>query len=133
MNSTENLFRHIFDTSPNLRTRWMFIVAALMIFVETMISQPQPAVGAETAFVVNLQEQQEREKEQWISRLKAAPEGSRWYVGANFGRQLSALPDDQAFEILSACWSDIADSVRPQILKGFTPGFKKTDGTTFSS
>ena len=58
----------------------------------------------------------------WRGQLTSAGEDSPWYVGANFGKTLAALPGDEAFRILKPCWSQIADSVRPQILKGFTPG-----------
>ncbi len=59
---------------------------------------------------------------EWREQLTSAGEDSRWYVGANFGKTLSALPGDEAYQILQPCWSEIADSVRPQILKGFSPG-----------
>lgn len=69
-------------------------------------------------------------RDEWITRLTSASENSRWYVGANLGRELSTLPGRWNVEILEACWQDIADSVRPQILKGFMPAFKKTDGVS---
>lgn len=59
---------------------------------------------------------------EWREQLTSAGEDSKWFVGANFGKTLAALPGNQAFRILEPCWSEIADSVRPQILKGFTPG-----------
>ncbi len=128
MNRVENLLCENIEIRPNLGGRWIAFTAVGMTFAVMIISVAQPGAGSNVAWASVNQEQQEQENEQWIDRLKAAPDGSRWYVGANFGRQLSALPENQAFEILSACWGEIADSVRPQILKGFTPGFKKTDG-----
>lgn len=59
---------------------------------------------------------------QWRDQLTSAGESSKWFVGANFGKTLAALPGDEAFRILEPCWSEIADSVRPQLLKGFSPG-----------
>lgn len=67
-------------------------------------------------------------KAEWIERLTSTPKNARWFVGANLGRELSTLPGKANVEILSACWADIADDVRPQLLKGFMPAFKKTDG-----
>ena len=66
--------------------------------------------------------------EDWRQRLRAAPEDSRWFVGWNFGKALSAMPGDRAYEILKPCWPQIATNVRKQMLKTFQPSFKKTPG-----
>lgn len=110
-------------TKSNRSKARLFAVAVLFacgLFASPMLKQVM-AGEAETSLSSTA-------KAEWIERLTSTPENARWYVGANLGRELSTLPGRANVEILRECWTDIADDVRPQLLKGFMPAFKKTDG-----
>ncbi len=101
------------------------LVTMLLVLTCLTVSAPfvRKAIAADESAILS-----PADRDAWIERLTSAPENSRWFVGANLGRELSTLPGRQNVEILTSCWDDIADSVRPQILKGLMPAFKKTDG-----
>ena len=63
-----------------------------------------------------------------IRELMMIDSDARWFVGANLGKQLAALPGSKGLELLKASWDDITPSARPQILKGFQPWMTR-DGT----